>query len=165
MRQLIILIILLAGYNYCTNAQTGVAINTAGTMAHNSAILDVKSDNKGMLIPRVSTSARNAINNPAAGLLVFDSTEKTIYMFDGNRWMGFQPMPDKIRPISTLVFPPNPEDTMFAGFCTSVSNEFAVVGAPYKGGLTGGAFVYRFNGDTWQHFTTLVPTSGCALVQ
>jgi hypothetical protein len=145
------------------HAQGGVAINTNGTAADNSAMLDIKSNNKGLLIPRVSAVSRKAIANPAMGLMVYDTTESTLYMFDGMRWLGFQAMPDNIRPISKLNFSPDQQDTLYAGYSVSVSNEFAVIGAPYKNGpasLSGGAYVYRRNGDSWNYFTSLSPSSG-----
>jgi len=40
--------------------------------ADSSAMLDVKSISKGMLVPRMTTIQRQLINNPATGLLVFD---------------------------------------------------------------------------------------------
>jgi hypothetical protein len=141
----------------------GVGINSNGAAAHNSAMLDVKSNNKGMLIPRVSSTSRKAIANPAAGLMVYDTIESTLYMFDGTRWMGFQPMPDNLRPISKMTFPPDMQDTLFGGYSVSLWNEFAVMGAPYRTGpasMSGGAYVYRKNGDSWNYFATLSPSSG-----
>jgi hypothetical protein len=145
------------------HAQGGVAINSNGTIADNSAMLDIKSSNKGVLIPRVSTVARKAIASPATGLMVYDSTESTLYMFDGSRWLGFQAMPDDIRPVSKMLFAPDMQDSLFAGYSVSVSDEFAVIGAPYRNlpaSMSGGAYVYRRNGDSWNYFTTLSPSSG-----
>ena len=51
------------------NAQ--VAINTDGSLPDNSAMLDVKSTAKGMLVPRMTAVQRDAIASPATGLLVF----------------------------------------------------------------------------------------------
>ncbi len=51
------------------NAQ--VAINTDGSLPNNSAMLDVKSTAKGMLIPRMSAAERDAIVSPATGLMIF----------------------------------------------------------------------------------------------
>ncbi len=53
-----------------------------------SAMLDVKSDSKGLLIPRLTTTQRNGISNPAHGLLVYDSDEKVFYYFDGSSWVN-----------------------------------------------------------------------------
>jgi len=36
-----------------------------------SAMLDVKSTTKGMLVPRMAATERNAIISPAKGLIVF----------------------------------------------------------------------------------------------
>ena len=74
--------------NYSGYAQS-VSITSDGSSPNTSAMLDVKSTNKGLLIPRMSTTQRSSIINPASGLLVYDSTEKTIYMFDGVQWLGF----------------------------------------------------------------------------
>jgi hypothetical protein len=53
-----------------TYAQS-VAINTTGVPADTSAILDLTSQQKGLLIPRMSFAERNAIAQPASGLLVY----------------------------------------------------------------------------------------------
>jgi hypothetical protein len=64
-----------------------VAINTDGSIANPSAILDIKSTNKGLLTPRLTQAQRDLINNPASGLLVYqiDNTPG-FYFFDGSGW-------------------------------------------------------------------------------
>jgi len=47
------------------------SINTDGSTANASAILDVKSTTKGLLLPRMTKTQKNAIATPATGLLVF----------------------------------------------------------------------------------------------
>jgi hypothetical protein len=54
-------------------AFTQVAINTDGTSPDNSSLLDVKSDSKGVLLPRMPYWAIQAIPNPATGLLVYQT--------------------------------------------------------------------------------------------
>jgi len=39
-------------------SQQGVAINTDGSVANSSALLDIKSNNKGVLIPRMTTAKK-----------------------------------------------------------------------------------------------------------
>ncbi|HAS40215.1 MAG TPA: hypothetical protein DCS93_07035 [Microscillaceae bacterium] len=68
-------------------AQGGAAINTDGSSADQSAIFDVKSTTQGVLLPRMSASQRIAINNPATGLLVYDTTSNTLYYFNGSLWV------------------------------------------------------------------------------
>lgn len=67
-----------------THAQ--VAINTTGNNANNSAMLDVESTTKGMLIPRMTTAQRTAISSPASGLLVYDNTTSSFWFYNGSAW-------------------------------------------------------------------------------
>lgn len=58
-------------FTTCTFAQ--VAINSDGSSPENSAMLDVKSTTKGLLIPSMTAAQRVAIATPATGLLVFQT--------------------------------------------------------------------------------------------
>jgi hypothetical protein len=51
-----------------------------------SAILDIKSVTKGLLIPRMTTTQRNAISSPATGLMVYDTSLGFIYVYKGGAW-------------------------------------------------------------------------------
>ncbi|MBI4649177.1 MAG: hypothetical protein HY738_21935, partial [Bacteroidia bacterium] len=59
-----------------------------GYTADSSAMLDIKSITKGILIPRLTTVQRNSVVNPAKGLLVFDSDENSFYFFNGTSWLN-----------------------------------------------------------------------------
>ncbi len=65
-----------------------VAINTDGSTANTSALLDVKSTTKGLLIPRMNKAQRNAIAAQANGLLVYVNAPDTIGLsfYDGTAW-------------------------------------------------------------------------------
>ncbi|MBK8496698.1 MAG: hypothetical protein IPL50_18200 [Chitinophagaceae bacterium] len=52
----------------------GIGTNTPD----NSAILDIKSNTKGLLIPRMNSAAVEAIVNPAKGLLVLDTAKNQL---------------------------------------------------------------------------------------
>jgi len=65
-----------------------VSINTDGSSPDGSAMLDVKSSDKGMLVPRMSTAQRTAISSPATGLLVFDETTRGFWFFSGMSWLS-----------------------------------------------------------------------------
>ncbi len=71
------------------NASTivGVGINRDSTRANPSAMLDVKSFDKGVLIPRMSTAQKAAIASPAKGLLVFDITTNSFWFYNGTAWV------------------------------------------------------------------------------
>lgn len=74
-----------------------VAINTDGSNADSSAILDIKSSSKGLLIPRMSTTQRNAIAAPALGLMVYDTVTKSVWAYNGTIWANIFAKPDSIR--------------------------------------------------------------------
>ncbi|MCD4794559.1 MAG: hypothetical protein K8R54_15085, partial [Bacteroidales bacterium] len=81
-------IILTGVFNYGMFGQ-GVVISDdpgASTIADESAVLDIQSTNKGMLIPRMTTEQRNSISNAKNGLLVFDITEGSFYLFGQDKW-------------------------------------------------------------------------------
>ena len=69
------------------SATAQVAINTTGTEANPSAMLDVSSNEKGVLIPRMTASERNAITSPAGGLLVFVTDDNSFYYYDNTNWI------------------------------------------------------------------------------
>lgn len=63
-----------------------VAINTDGTDADSSAMLDVRSTDKGMLVPRMTAAERDSIASPASGLLVYVSDDSNFYFYNGIVW-------------------------------------------------------------------------------
>lgn len=67
-------------------SQGGVGINPAGAPADPSSMLDVSSNNKGLLIPRMTDGERNAIVNPAEGLMIFNTTTKCINLYKNSGW-------------------------------------------------------------------------------
>lgn len=58
-----------------------MAVNTDGSLADGSSILDIKSSTKGLLTPRMTAAQRTAITSPAKGLVVYqtDGTEGFYY--------------------------------------------------------------------------------------
>ncbi len=60
--------------------QAQVAVNSTGDPAVPSAMLEISSNNKGLLPPRLTAAQRNAISSPAIGLVVFD-TDSAGYFF------------------------------------------------------------------------------------
>ncbi len=64
-----------------------VAINNDGSLPNSSAMLDVKASNAGFLPPRMTSSQRDAINTPAEGLLIYNTTTKCIELYKNNTWI------------------------------------------------------------------------------
>ncbi len=69
------------------NVSAQVGINTDNSDPDASAMLDIKSTNKGILIPRMSSTERQQIMEPAVGLMVYDSTAQAFYYFNGMGWL------------------------------------------------------------------------------
>ena len=74
----ILLFIALIGY---FSLASQVTVNTDGSIADNSAILDVKSTTQGLLIPRMTNTQIQYIANPANGLLVYSADDSKTYCF------------------------------------------------------------------------------------
>jgi hypothetical protein len=62
-----------------------IGINADGSRPNANAILDIKSGNKGLLIPRMDSVARNAIPN-TKGLLVYDISTDNFWYNTGEKW-------------------------------------------------------------------------------
>jgi len=70
------------------SAQNGAAINTSGTAADPSAILDISSDNSGLLIPRMTEANKLLIQSPATGLMIYQTDGISgLWFFDGTSWV------------------------------------------------------------------------------
>ncbi|MDI3321641.1 tail fiber domain-containing protein [Pinibacter soli] len=78
------------------HAQTGIAINDNNATADASAMLDVSVNataKKGFLLPRMTSTQRDAIASPAKGLLIYVTTVDSLEMNVGTsaspRWVAF----------------------------------------------------------------------------
>jgi hypothetical protein len=67
-------------------AQNFVGINATAATA--SAVLQADSTTRGFLPPRMTTTQRNAISSPAAGLIVYDTTLNLPHFFNGTIWVS-----------------------------------------------------------------------------
>lgn len=95
MKKMLISVIMIYGTILIPNIVIGqVGIGT--TEPDTSAVLDVYSTNKGLLIPRLSTSERDIIINPASGLMIFNSIASEIQVNTGTPvlpvWSGMMDM-------------------------------------------------------------------------
>ncbi len=84
MKQQIILLAFVAA-SFGAFAQSNVGIGTLNP--HPSSVLELESTEKGILIPRMTTSERTAIASPAQGLLVYDVSTNNFWYFDGTQWV------------------------------------------------------------------------------
>jgi hypothetical protein len=84
MKNLFLALILLGPY--FLYSQVGIGT----TEPHVSALLELNSNNSGLLIPRMTASQRiNDINTPVTGLLVYQTdVNEGFYYFDGSVWLA-----------------------------------------------------------------------------
>jgi hypothetical protein len=64
----------------------GVGISNTPITPVASAILDITSTTKGVLLPRMTTTQKNAIATPATGLVVYDTTLNKLAVYTGAAW-------------------------------------------------------------------------------
>lgn len=78
--------------SFCVFSQN-IAINTDGSSPDQSALLELKSDNRGFLTPRMTTVLRDAIVSPANGLLIYNTETGCFNVYDVNltSWRDFCP--------------------------------------------------------------------------
>lgn len=62
-----------------------VSISSTGTVSSTPGILVLEDNNKAMILPKVASPHLNIIN-PAAGMMVYDTTKDQLAVFNGTVW-------------------------------------------------------------------------------
>ena len=70
------------------NIRTGGNVGVGTATPHSSAKLEVNSGNAGFLPPRLTTSERNNIPGPAAGLVIYNVDEQCLNVYNGTAWLS-----------------------------------------------------------------------------
>lgn len=83
MRKILLTLFTVSLFSATFAQNVGIGTNTP----ENTAILDLKSDSMGFLAPRLTNAQRNAINNPAHGLTIFNVEDSTIQYWNGQCWL------------------------------------------------------------------------------
>jgi hypothetical protein len=138
------------------------SVGIGTTTPHASAQLDINSTTKGTLITTMTSSQRSAIVNPATGLLVYDVNKKTVYMYDGNRWLPFLFSNTDKNP-ATLLNPPVVANDFF-GYKVAIDGDYAIIGAYGKSSGqvldAGAAYIYFRNNGVWEQQALLTASDG-----
>ena len=89
------------GYNAKVGASNSLVLGGIGadavkvgigtTTPNTSALLDLTSTDKGMLVPRMTSAQRTAIASPATGLLVYDNDTNAFWFYNGTAWARISP--------------------------------------------------------------------------
>lgn len=120
-----------------------VGINTTGDPAHSSAILDVTSTDKGVLVPRLDKAQKLGISNPATGLLVFQNGPDSIgfHYYNGTGWTWLSNANQSLDTTAWLVGGNvGLQDTSFIGHRDNVPLQFR-----QNNIITGYSNYFRFN--------------------
>lgn len=67
----------------------GVGISETSIVPNASAILELRSTLRGILIPRLSTAERNAVASPATGLMVYNTSTNELNIYNGSGWTSY----------------------------------------------------------------------------
>ena len=82
--------LLIFGMSSFAQNDGGVSIGKGSSPANQKSILELVSNTKGLLIPRMTDTERIAIfsgsDQSAKGLMVFDDTRNAFYFWDGSAW-------------------------------------------------------------------------------
>lgn len=138
-------------------AQVGVGTITP----HESAILEVKSNEKGFLLPRVNNSNLQLINSPAEGLMVYNTDEKCLSIFKQSNWYDVCTNNMIVFPIDFSTVTPikidagtDGNEQGFFGDAISISADGNTVlvgshGDDDQGIKAGSAYIYKLSGGSW----------------
>lgn len=88
-KYILVIIILISSFS---SAQIKIGNNP--TQIDGSAELEIESTDKGLLLPRLTTAQRDAIQNPAEGLLIYNQEIKCLEIYNGSEWINNCPAPD-----------------------------------------------------------------------
>ena len=78
-----------AGYNFnglTLDTRNATASIGKGSASVTSALLELTSTTKGLLVPRMTAAQRAAISSPATSLIVYDSDSSKLSMYADSRW-------------------------------------------------------------------------------
>ena len=97
--------LLLSLIAFCTLNLQAQNVGIGTTTPNSKAALEISGTNKGLLIPRMSTTGRNTIATPPKGLMVYDTTHSTFFYYDGGIW---RPMYEKNYDSTTVDYSATP---------------------------------------------------------
>jgi len=137
--------------SFSLNAQ--VAVTTDGSSADPSAMLDIKSNDKGLLVPRMTEAERDAIDTPAEGLMIYqtDGTEG-FYYFNGTSWKAVAEKTSYTTwvMIDEVTLAADAANITFSGLNGNADGEYKIIGQ-FKCSATANVLL-RLNNDMTTNF-------------
>jgi hypothetical protein len=139
---------------YSATAQ--VAIKTDGSNPDANTMLDIKSTNKGVKFPRITSAQRKAmsVSNADAGLMVFDTDRQCLYLYNGIEWLPFAyASTSAMGTLTKQTLPPNSWKGGHYGMAVSISGDYAAVGAEEDtlnaATICGAVYIYQRINGSW----------------
>ncbi len=86
MKSIITYILLISFLVIQVGMVVGQSVGIGTDSPDSSAMLDITSTNKGVLVPRMTSAERDGISTPANGLMVYVITDSSFYFYEGNTW-------------------------------------------------------------------------------
>lgn len=157
-------LLIVSAFTYLAKAQS-VSVNNDGSQPNGRSILDIKSSDKGVLLPRMTSAQRNAIQVVPgdAGLIVFDTDKQCLFVYTGSKWMVLPFQGEKsIHPVDYTA--PDGQDLDQFGSAVAIYGDYAAVGAPSanigSNADQGAVYVFRYNGVSWEFQTKVTAADG-----
>lgn len=147
------------------NSELPTSINTDGSPPNNSAILDVNSNTKGLLMPRLTTAQRLAISNPADGLMLFDMNTGSFWYYYKTNWKevstGNNNLPSDTWGNQNTTSTEDLKISYGIDVSTeesiSISDNYLVVGSPYTDFGKGAVHIFHKISNEWVEQAIIVP--------
>ncbi len=128
-----------------------VAITTDGSSADPSAMLDIKSIEKGLLIPRMTEADRNNIVSPAEGVMVYQTDVTAgFYFYNGTEWTAIAEKNNTSYTtwvmIDEITLSADAPNITFSGLNGNSDGEYRIIGQ-FKCSTGGAVIILRPNDD------------------
>jgi hypothetical protein len=136
--------LILSLFSWNQSVMSQISINSDGSTPDSSAMLEIKSNNKGLLLPRIDFNNRPL--NPATGLLVFITANSPagngLYVFDGIGWLK----------IGTTSYYEGQQAAGGVVFYVDPTGQHGLVAAPMDQGIAGWGCDSTLIGPGAEHF-------------
>lgn len=146
--------------------QAQVTINNTDADPDPSAMLDISSIDKGLLMPRLTTNERDSINSPATGLLVFDTDENSFFYYNGTTWerlgnsyYSYDNNQDDNTECEKILAADGAEGDQF-GFRMDTWSNYLIIGATVNNNTIGAAYIFEYSAGSWIQKAKLTASDG-----
>jgi hypothetical protein len=124
-------LLILVFFNSTAAFCQSMGISSSAITPDPSAILEIRTTSKGMLIPRMTTLERNGIGSPANGLMLYNTDTNQYNFYNGSAWAAWG---------SAAYLSEDAGDTVFTSSTTDV-----VLPNMTKTAVEAGSYVVLFN--------------------